>query len=323
MPASRQRSRSPCIACAVSATIGRRAPLPRSRRADRLRWLRIRPSPASGGPSARRRICRCRRLDRRHGVAAVLHRVDRVAALLQQRRHELAVDGVVFGDEDAQRSGAALRTSPARRQTSACRRVDTSNRVDERIQQIGMLDRLGQIRRRCRSGGSARASSGAPDRRQHHDRRVARARWSRLDLPRERERRPRRASGNRRSRRGTARSAVDASWSARHRRCRRRRPPSASCASWRASLRGCGGSSRCRRRRARAGRRARPALGRAGAHASGRGDSNVAVKWNVLPRPDVALDPDAAAHQLDQPQRDRQAEARCRRTGASSSCRPA
>ena len=34
-----------------------------------------------------------------------------------------------------------------------------------------------------------------------------------------------------------------------------------------------------------------------------------AVKWNVLPRAELALDPDAAAHQLDERRRDRQAQA--------------
>ena len=35
-----------------------------------------------------------------------------------------------------------------------------------------------------------------------------------------------------------------------------------------------------------------------------------AVKWNVLPRPTLALDPDPPAHQLDQPRRDGQPQAR-------------
>ena len=48
---------------------------------------------------------------------------------------------------------------------------------------------------------------------------------------------------------------------------------------------------------------------RASAAAAACGVSKSAVKWNVLPLPTVALDPHAAAHQLDQPQRDRQAEA--------------
>ena len=40
------------------------------------------------------------------------------------------------------------------------------------------------------------------------------------------------------------------------------------------------------------------------------GRSKTAVKWNVLPRPDLALDPQPAAHQLDQAARDGQTQAR-------------
>ena len=70
----------------------------------------------------------------------------------------------------------------------------------------------------------------------------------------------------------------------------------------------------------RAGRPARPARLRAGALGA---RPKRAVKWNVLPWPDLALDPDPAAHQLDQLRARSPAPGRCRRTCASSSCRPA
>ena len=104
MPAARQRSRSPCIACAVSATIGSAAAPSLLAVADRPASPRSRPSRASAGPSARRRTARRRRVDRLDRFAAVLDGLDGVPALLQQRRHQLAVDGVVFGDEDAERT---------------------------------------------------------------------------------------------------------------------------------------------------------------------------------------------------------------------------
>ncbi len=80
---------------------------------------------------------------------------------------------------------------------------------------------------------------------------------------------------------------------------------------------------RCRRRSGPAGpaaarpRRRWPRSRPAGATAKR------AVKWNVLPSPGVALDPDPAAHQLDQVRRDGQAEPGAAVAAASSTCRPA
>ena len=102
-PAARQRSRSPCIACAVSAIDRQRRPPCRLPLADRLRSPRSRPSRASARPSARRRTARWPRVDRLDGLRPFSTAFTRVPALLQQRRHQLAVHGVVLGDQDVQR----------------------------------------------------------------------------------------------------------------------------------------------------------------------------------------------------------------------------
>ena len=135
MPAARQRSRSPCIACAVSAMIGTCAPGLALARPDRLcrlepahfRHLHVHEDDVEPAVPARSMAA--------SALAPVLDRLDAVAALLQERRHELAVDGVVFGDEDAQqprrrarrgacsaRLAAASAAASARRRASrACR----------------------------------------------------------------------------------------------------------------------------------------------------------------------------------------------------------
>ena len=147
MPAARQRSRSPCIACAVSATIGSRR---RCRAFSRSRIACVASNPPISG------ICRSisttsngalvGRVDRRDRLAAVLDGPDVVAALLQQRGHELPVDGIVFGDEHVQRTqhGARRRARPPARVRSC--RVGDAEEPRERVEQIGVLDRLGQER---------------------------------------------------------------------------------------------------------------------------------------------------------------------------------
>ena len=100
-------------------------------------------------------------------------------------------------------------------------------------------------------------------------------------------------------------------------------PPSAACPSWPASPRGCGGWWRCRPPPARAGRRTGRGSGRA-APAAGPGPGRTgAVKWNVLPLAELALDPDRPAHQLDQLRPRSPGPARCRRTCGSSRRPPA
>ena len=99
-PASRARS-------ARRSARGRRSPP--SRVADRLRRLEA----AHLGHlhvhqhDVERRVGRVERLD---GLAPVLDGLDLVAALLQQGRHQLPVDGVVFGD-----AGRAAAAAPWRR----------------------------------------------------------------------------------------------------------------------------------------------------------------------------------------------------------------
>ena len=103
--------------------------------------------------------------------------------------------------------------------------------------------------------------------------------------------------------------AAAASRSAVERRRARRPPPSASCASSRASPRGSAGWSRCRRRRARAARARRAGLAPRRAAAVGRRPIEAGGEVERAAAADLALDPDAAAHQLDEPRRDRQPEA--------------
>ena len=81
--------------------------------------------------------------NRLDGRAAVLDRRDLVPALLQQRRDELAVHGVVLGDEDRAAPGAARAPSAG---DGPARAASTRRTRGQRIQQVGVLDRLGQVR---------------------------------------------------------------------------------------------------------------------------------------------------------------------------------
>ena len=127
----------------------------------------------------------------------------------------------------------------------------------------------------------------------------------------EQDQRERLAAAAARSQRGQRRAAA-------------RRPRSAACPSWSASRRGCGGWWRCRRRPARGRPREAGAARRCAAGAGRpRRRPKRAVKWNVLPLPDCALDPDPPAHQLRPAATRSPGPGRCRRTCASSSRRPA
>ena len=102
MPAARQRSRSPFIACAVMATIGRRvvAALAAADRGGRrvavhLRHLAVHEDQRVGAHG-----------EHRERLAAVAGDLDGVAALGEHRLDHALVDGVVLDDQDACPSAA-------------------------------------------------------------------------------------------------------------------------------------------------------------------------------------------------------------------------
>ena len=116
MPAARQRSRSPVIACAVIATIGTCAPVSRSR--SRMAAVASRP-PISGIWTSMRIASNGFSDGLRDRLLPVRHGDDAVPALIEQRDDELLVGRVVFGDEDAQRALPARRAGRARRRGMA------------------------------------------------------------------------------------------------------------------------------------------------------------------------------------------------------------
>ena len=248
MPAARQRSRSPFIACAVIAMIGtcRAACSPRARGSRRS--PRSRPSPASARPSAPGRTAG--RVDARRAPRGRCRRPSRCGRASRAGRGQPLVDHVVLGEQDVQAPRRQLRPGASTAgSTARCPGSRASDAAD-RVEQVALLDRLGQVARRCRARGSAVALVVLPGRGEHHDRRAAEV-GGRADSPRhleavhlrhvgveqhERERlpagaapRPARRAPRRRCRRRSgvirqrsSRSCEDAAVDA---RCRRRSAP--------------------------------------------------------------------------------------------------
>ena len=188
-------------------------------------------------------------------------------------------------------------------------------------QQLRLPDRLGQAGRDAQLRDSARAS-GWPAGRQHQQRVARRAAASALDRSRELERRPCRACARRGAppRNGSRRAARA---SGRERLGRRPRQ-SAACPSWRSSsledARGwCALSSTTSTAQRRAGSAGAPA-GR-GVAARLRRQPGGEAEGAALRR--RRSRPRSAAHQLDQLRARWSGPARCRRTCAWSSGRPA
>ena len=195
MPAARQRSRSPCIACAVSATIGTCAPVPRLARADRS----VASKPLISGictsisTTSNRRPCRRPPPPRRGRPRRLLTAWPRFS---QQRRDELPVHGVVLGDEDPERRGRAPAGQrgrrPSTRRGGRARDRRASPSASSRSE---CLTGLVEVRLRRRAGGRAASSARPIDVSMTTG--VARSARSARDPARQRRSRRRRASGSR------------------------------------------------------------------------------------------------------------------------------
>ena len=177
MPAARQRSRSPCSACAVIAMIGS-APAAALARRGSPASPRSRPSPASGSPSGRRRRrVRPSSVDRLAAVAGDVDRGSRGCSSMRERH--LLVDHVVLGDQDARpRRAAASAGAPAR---SACGGAGAAAaraehaRPGSRAAAPGVTGLVRQ-RRRCRRRAAAAGSPRWPSEVSIDEPRRARAR---------------------------------------------------------------------------------------------------------------------------------------------------
>ena len=145
MPASRHRSRSPVIACAVIATIGTCPPvvlLSLANRSSRLEAAHL------GHLHVHQHDVERLFRSTSNGFTTVRRHDDRVPALLEHRHDQLLVGRVVFGNQDTQRprpGGAMTSVAPGGR-----RMLGSSGRAehrDDRIEQFGLLDRLAQVGR--------------------------------------------------------------------------------------------------------------------------------------------------------------------------------
>ena len=146
IPASRHRSRSPVIACAVMATIGnmsagRSLSFPnRGGRleATHLRHLHVHENDVEGLFS--------RLVERLRGRS---RDDDGVAVLFEERHDQLLIRHIVFGHQDAEgtrpRPGRWRLPPPASRSTFG--RDRCAEHRDDRVEQVGLLDRLAQARR--------------------------------------------------------------------------------------------------------------------------------------------------------------------------------
>ena len=159
----RQRSRSPCMAWAVSAMTG----------VDRRLTLRAggwpgqprnRPSRASAGPSGRRRSVS---FSSAASAAAPSGSDDhRVAQMLEHAHGHFLVDGMVLGQQDAQPGGRGVGrcwTLPGLsggRRTSS-RSVPQGHFLGQGVEELGLAHRLGQAGRDRQSCGSARSHPAA------------------------------------------------------------------------------------------------------------------------------------------------------------------
>ena len=175
MPAARQRSRSPFMAWAVMAMIGRCRPVPFSSR--RMRAVASKPSISGICTSISTRSNGCCVQGRQRLLAVAGHH-DRVPLLLQQADRQLLVDQVVLGQQDAQRraggpagAGRSAGAAGVRLRTGPGRRAMASNK-------FRLLDRLDQV------GGDAQLPAAGhvarlAGRGQHHHRRSGPApgRW--------------------------------------------------------------------------------------------------------------------------------------------------
>ena len=141
---------------APSARRSARAAVPASRCADRLRSLRGRPSPASARPSARRRTALRRRRSPSTASRPFSTACDRVAALPQQRRDELPVRRRCLRRRECAASASARRVASAVLAGADVRRSTRRTSRDERVEQVGVLDRLGEVGVDARAGGTAR-----------------------------------------------------------------------------------------------------------------------------------------------------------------------
>ena len=314
MPARRQRSRSPSIACAVIAMIGT--------------W----PVAGLAGADPRGRLVA---VDARHLAVHEHREVGGVEQLERLRRRPRP---------GRRRSRAGAASSRSRAGSPGCRRRRARGRRERGAASRGRgrggsatVARLGSRAPRRPPRAAARAGpawSGSGRR----PGRVAAVRRAAVEVSITTARRAARAVA--RIARATSRPPISGIWPSSTTSSYGRpaaRGGVAACASAagaalgqvadrdpRAEVgaRGSRGWWRCRRRRARGSGRQRDA--RAAAGARGRRPARAgAAKRNVLPCAAARLRGQLAAHHLDEPERDRQPEPGARRSAAWSRCRPA
>ena len=142
--AASHRSRSPFIACAVIAMIGRCWPA----LVSRARMAAVASKPPISG------ICTsisttsngCRADDRGERLAAVAGDRHLVAAPLEQARGQPLVDGVVLREQHVQAALGQVGRQHRRGQRRPLSRLAREGAAD-RAQQLALIDRLGQVRR--------------------------------------------------------------------------------------------------------------------------------------------------------------------------------
>ena len=271
--------------------------------ADGRGRLEARPSPASARPSARGRTSRARASS--SASRPLFATVTVMAAPGQQSDRDALVDDVVFGEQDLRRPDRGRRRSTGRPSRQPAPSPAPLEHAADRVEQIGLPDRLGQVRRDAQLAAARRVAV-LSRRGQHHDRRAAELRAAR----------PSRSATAKPSRSGmlassstsanglpacdAASSASSAAW-----------PPS-TAVGFMCQRVSC--SSKIRRLtgvvvddRAPAGR---PAAARRRAVGAASAISNGAVKWNVLPTPGSLSSQIRPPIMLHERRRDRQPEPR-------------
>ena len=146
MPASRQRSRSPFIACAVMATM---RDVRAGRRARARGWRAVASKPSISG------ICtsistRSNALARQRGerLVAVVGDGHAMSALRQQADRDALVDDVVLGEQDAAAGGRPLASTAGATWRRARQPPGVPRRATRHIasSRSDVPDRLGEVR---------------------------------------------------------------------------------------------------------------------------------------------------------------------------------
>ena len=291
----------------------------RSSCADRGASPRSRPSRASARPSGPRR--RRRLPSASSACLAVRARPSlRGRACPAADTATLLVDRVVFREQDSQAADRDVGSLAVGARAAGRRRARRAP-LDHRVEQLRLPDRLDQVGGHAQLAARARVARAA-GRRQHQDRssRASRA-FARIRSATIEAVHLRHVAVEQHQR---ERIVPDRSprWIASSARLAAARPAWAACPSGAASLPGSRrlvalSSTTSTRSPASAGLGALPRRPRSTPRPTR------AVKWNVLPLPDSLSTQMLAAHQLDQTGARWPGRARCRRTCAWSSCRPA